>query len=157
MLDFLFHKKRDEVKRVLHGRVNRAHARTISLANLRQATRGTLTEVVWVVPCSSPHDVDYSRVFPAVARDLSTEGIGIVHHEPITEPWVIIGLRDNTDPRFLACTPKHCTSLGYGFYNIGLFAEEIVRPNSDDIEVICTALERYDSPPETREGAASSR
>ncbi len=23
MLDFLFHKKRDEVKRVLHGRVNR--------------------------------------------------------------------------------------------------------------------------------------
>jgi len=155
MLEFLFHKKRDEVKRVLHGRVNRAHARSISVANARSATRGTLTEVVWVVPCSSPANADYTRVFPAVSRDLCTEGIGIVHNAPITAPCVIIGLRDNTDPRFLACTPKHCTPLGYGFYHIGLFADEVIHPDAEDIEAICTALERYDSPAESREQAAT--
>ncbi len=154
MLDFLFHKKRDEVKRVLHGRVNRAHARRISLANIRSATRGTFTEVVWVVPCSSPANADYSRVFAAVSRDLSTEGIGIVHNTAITEPCVIIGLRDETNPRFIACTPKHCTPLGYGFYHIGLFADEVVQPEAEEIEAICTALERYDSPAENRERAA---
>ncbi len=145
MLDFLFHKKRDEVKRVLHGRVNRAHARSISFENLRQATRGTLTEVVWVVPCSSPEEADYSRVFPAVSRDLCTEGVGIVHGAPITEPWVIIGLRDETNPRFIACTPKHCTPLGYGFYHIGLFAEAVVLPGPENIEALCAALEKFDA------------
>src|SRR5579863_9126193 len=94
MLDFLFHKKRDEVKRVLHGRVNRAHARTISLNNLRGATRGTVSEVVWIVPCSSVANADYTRVFPAVMRDMSTEGLGIIHNAPITEPCAIVGLRD---------------------------------------------------------------
>jgi hypothetical protein len=145
MLDFLFHRKRDEVKRLLHGRVNRAHARTISFENARQATRGTVTEVVWVVPCPSPEEADYSRVFPAVSRDLCTEGIGIVHNAPITEPCAIIGLRDETHPRFIACTPKHCTALGYGFYHIGLFADEIIEPGSENIDALCAALEKYDA------------
>jgi hypothetical protein len=157
MLEFLFHKKRDEAKRVLHGRVNRAHARSISLANARSATRGTLTEVVWVVPCSSAADADYARVFPAVCRDMCTEGIGIVHNAPITDPCVIIGLRDNTDPRFLACTLKHCTPLGYGFYHIGVIADEVVYPNAEAIDAICTALSRYDSSSEIRQGAATVR
>jgi hypothetical protein len=154
MLDFLFHKKRDEVKRVLHGRVNRAHARSISFENLRQATRGTLTEVVWVVPCTSPEEADYSRVFPAVSRDLCTEGVGIVHDAPIAEPWVIIGLRDETNPRFIACTPKHCTPLGYGFYHIGLFAEAVVLPGPENIEALCAALERFDGAKGKRREAA---
>jgi hypothetical protein len=153
MLDFLFHKKRDEVKRVLHGRVNRAHARSLNAANGRSATRGMVTEVVWVVPAASSTDADYSRVFPAVSHDLSSEGIGIVHNTPITAACVIIGLRDETNPRFIACAPKHCTPLGYGFYHIGLFAEDVVLPSPEDIEEMCAALERYDSPAENRNRA----
>jgi hypothetical protein len=150
MLDFFFHKRRDEVKRVLHGRVNRAHARTLSVANARSATRGTFTEVIWVVPAQSSEDADFSRVFPAVSHDLSTEGIGFIHNSPVVEPCVIVGLRDETCPRFLACTPKHCTDLGYGFYHIGLFANEVIQPGTEDIEAMCAALERYDSPAESR-------
>ncbi len=157
MLGFLFQKNRNEVKRVLHGRVNRAHARSLSVAHDRSATRGTFTEVVWVVPCSSPATADYSRVFPAVSRDLCTEGIGIVHNAPVTEPCVIIGLRDETAPRFIVCTPKHCTPLGYGFYHIGLFAEDVIQPDAAEIEAICTALERYDAPAENRERTPLAR
>ena len=86
----------------------------------------TFTEVVWAIPCPSPDLADYSRVFPAVSRDLCTEGIGIVHNAPVIEECVIIGLRDETAPRFIACRLKHCTPLGYGFYHVGLFADEIV-------------------------------
>ena len=149
MLDFLFPKKRDEVRRVLLGRVNRA-ARSISIANARLATRGTFTEVVWVIPCPSPKTPIIRGVFPAVSRDLCTEGIGIVHGAPITEECVIIGLRDETAPRFVACTLKHCTPLGYGFYHVGLFAEAIVAPSPADINAMCAVLERYDTPAERR-------
>lgn len=154
MLDFLFHKRRDEVKRVLHGRVNRAHARSISADNIRSATRGAYTEIVWIVPCDASLEADYSRVFPAVSHDLCTEGIGVIHNAPITEPRVIIGLRDATSPRFVACTPKHCTPLGYGFYHIGLFAEEVIQPNAEEIEAMCATLERYDLPVDNRQPAA---
>jgi hypothetical protein len=157
MLDFFFHKRRDEVKRVLHGRVNRAHARTLSVANARAATRGTFTEVIWVVPAQSTEDADFSRVFPAVSHDLSTSGIGFIHNAPVNEPHVIVGLRDETCPRFLACTSKHCTDLGYGFYHIGLLADEVIEPGTNDIEAMCAALERYDSPAEIRESAALVR
>jgi hypothetical protein len=157
MLDFLFHKKRDEVKRVLHGRVNRAHARTISVDNSRAATRGSLAEVVWVVPWASVAKADYIRVFPAVCRDLSTEGIGFVHNAPLIERCVLIGLRDSTAPRFIACTLKHCTPLGYGFYHIGLFADEVINPSDDDIEAICATLEKYDAPVESQHELATVR
>ncbi len=157
MLDFFFHKRRDEVKRVLHGRLNRAHARTLSAANARSATRGTFTEVIWVVPVQSSKDADFSRVFPAVSHDLSTSGIGFIHNAPVPEQCVIVGLRDETSPRFLACTSKHCTPLGYGFYHIGLFADEVIQPGTADIEAMCAALERYDSPAESRDQAVLAR
>jgi hypothetical protein len=157
MLDFFFHKKRDEVKRVLHGRVNRAHARTLSVANARSATRGTYTEVIWVVPASSIEEADYTRVFPAVSHDLSTSGIGFIHSAPIPEPWVIVGLRDETAPRFIACTKKHCTSLGYGYYHIGLLADQVIQPIADDIEAMCATLERYDSPAESQDRVVLAR
>lgn len=157
MLDFLFHKKRDEVKRVLHGRVNRAHARTLSAANARTATRGTFTEVIWVVPALSIEEADFSRVFPAVSHDLSTEGVGFIHNAPVDEPCVIVGLRDETTPRFLVCAAKHCTPLGYGFYHVGLLADEVIHPCADDIEAMCAALERYDSPADHQNRAVLAR
>ena len=127
----------------------------ISFENLRQATRGTLTEVVWVVPCSSPAR---GRLLPRLPgrepRLVHGRDRDRAQRAPITEPWVIIGLRDETTPRFIACTPKHCTPLGYGFYHIGLFAEEVVLPGPEDIEAICAALERFDA---ANTGRASTR
>jgi hypothetical protein len=99
MLDFLLHKKRDEVKRVLHGRVNRAQARSITAQSSRSGTRGAVAEVVWVIPCSSASSANYSHVFPAVCKDICSDGIGILHNAAITEPCAIIGLsRDCPTP-----------------------------------------------------------
>ncbi len=157
MLDFLFHRKRDEVKRLLHARVNRAHARTISLNNRRTATRGSFTEVVWVLPCPSIAKADYDRIFPAVMQDMSAEGIGIVHSAPITEPHAIVGLRDQSEPWFLACRPKHSTPLGYGFFHIGLYVEEIIHPHPEAIDAMCNALEKYATADEGQGALAPAR
>ena len=142
MLDFLFHKsnKREEVRRVLHGRVNRAHAQAVSVSSARGATRGAFTEVVWVVPCDSPDTANFAKVFPAVTKDLSTSGLAILHTSCIAEPCVIIGLKDGADRRFLACTPKHCTALGYGFYLLGVLADEVLTLKPADIETMTQTL-----------------
>jgi len=143
MLGFLFHRKREEVKRVLHGRVNRAHARTIAIQNIRGATRQVLDEIVWVIPCESPDKADFSQLFPAICRDLCTQGIGIFLTAPVDEPRVIIGLRDESDARFLACTVKHCSSLGYGFYHVGLFPDEVMTPGHEQLEAMGQAFDRF--------------
>jgi hypothetical protein len=143
MLGFLFHKKREEVKRVLHGRVNRAHARTLAVQNIRGATRQIFNEVVWALPCDSPETADFSKLFPVICRDLCTQGIGVFLLAPVADPHMIIGLRDESEPRFLACTVKHCSPLGYGFYHAGLFPEEVMTLRRDQVEAMRKALEKY--------------
>jgi hypothetical protein len=143
MLGFLFHKKREEVKRVLHGRVNRAHARSIAVQNIRGATRQIFNEVVWALPCESPQKADFSQLFPAICRDLCTQGIGIFVNAPVDAPCMIIGLRDESEPRFLACSVKHVAPMGYGFYHIGLFPDEVLTLHGEQLRTMCQALEKY--------------
>jgi hypothetical protein len=158
MLDFLFHKsnKREEVRRVLHGRVNRAHSQAVSVASLRGATRGSFTEVVWVVPCDSPATANFSKVFPAVTKDLSTSGLSILHTATITDPCLIIGLKDLQDRRFLACTRKHCTALGCGFYLIGMLADEVLEVRQGDLDTMTQAIAKREVPGQTS-GASNAR
>jgi hypothetical protein len=143
MFGFLFQRKREEVLRVLHGRVNRAHARAIAVQNIRGATRQVFSEIVWVLPCESAERADFSQLFPAICRDLCTQGIGIFVNAPVTDPFMIVGLRDESEPRFLLCTVKHCSSLGYGFYHIGLFPNEVMSLRPEQVDAMCQALERH--------------
>ncbi|HXY33518.1 MAG TPA: hypothetical protein VEI07_04775 [Planctomycetaceae bacterium] len=143
MLGFLFHKKREEVKRVLHGRVNRAHARTIALQNIRGATRQVFGEIVWALPCESPDKADFSQLFPAICRDLCTQGIGVFLTAPVVESHMIIGLQEESDARFLACTVKHCSPLGYGFYHAGLFPDEVITLRREQMEAVSRAFAKY--------------
>ena len=147
MLDFLFHKsnKREDVRRVLHGRVNRAHAQAVSVASARGATRGAFTEVVWIVPCASPDAANFTNVYPAITKDLSTSGMAIIHSACIQEPCVIVGLKDGADRRFLACTPKHCTSLGYGFFLIGMIADEVLTLRPGDIDTMTQTMAKREA------------
>ncbi|HET6325378.1 MAG TPA: hypothetical protein VFG04_11935 [Planctomycetaceae bacterium] len=143
MFGRLFHKKREEVMRVLHGRVNRAHARSIACQNIRGATRQIFNEIVWALPCESIAKADFSQLFPAICRDLCTQGIGIFLNVPVHEPRMIIGLCDESEPRFLACTVKHCSPLGYGFYHAGLFPDEVMNLHREQIAAMGEALAKY--------------
>jgi hypothetical protein len=143
MFGRLFHKKREEVMRVLHGRVNRAHARSIACQNIRGATRQIFNDVVWALPCQTVDKADFSQLFPAICRDLCTQGIGIFLNVRVSEPRMIIGLCDEDHPRFLACTVKHCAPLGYGFYHVGLFPDEVMSPRPEQLDGLSHAVEKY--------------
>lgn len=146
MLGYWFHKKRDEVHRVLHGRVNRAQLRDIAGKSGRATSRCHFTETVWVLPCQSPDDADFTKSFPALTADLCSEGISILHQGPISDPCVIIGLKEESDRRFLACKPEHCTPLGYNFFHIGLFAAAVIEIKPADVETMRHAVEQFGPP-----------
>ena len=63
---------------------------------------------------------------------------------------MIIGLKDETDRRFLVCTPKHCTSLGYGFHHIGMLAEAVLTIDREDFNAMLEAMLKFEVTAEKR-------
>jgi len=71
-----------------------------------------------------------------VTRDISTNGMALIHNRPIREPRIVVGLRDETYPRFIVCDLEHCTELGYGHYVIGLRPDNVLRVEPDDVDAM---------------------
>jgi hypothetical protein len=83
-------------------------------------------------------------VFPTVTEDVSAQGISFIHNAPITEPRVIVGLKQETgDRRFLLCTLKHCTPLEHGFYHVGLLADEVIQVEQKDEDTMRRAIDQH--------------
>ncbi len=136
MFGFLFHKKRGEVKRILHGRMNRAFVKQIDNKG-RETSRGAYCEVVWVLPYDHrTKRADFDQVRPVVTKDISSSGMSLIHNEPLTDEKVVVGLHCETDRKFLLCTLQHCTPLGYGFYMIGLCPDEVLSIELHDCEIM---------------------
>ena len=136
MFGFLFHNKREEVRKILHGRMNRSYMQTLDNKD-RHASRGAFCEVVWVIPIDGDTQrPDFSRVQTLVTRDICTNGLALIHNRPIHEQRIVVGLRDETYPRFIVCDLEHCTELGYGHYVIGLRPDNIMRIEPDDVEAM---------------------
>jgi len=147
MFGFLFHRRREEVKRILHGRMNRAYMQTIDNKS-RHASRGAFCEVVWMIPIDDQtRQPDYSRVAPLVTKDICTDGLALIYDRPIQCERIIVGLRDATCPRFILCELEHCTALGYGHYLIGLHPQEVVQVDPDDVEAMEQHLKQYEEQP----------
>ncbi len=126
MLGSLFNRKKEEVRRILHGRMNRSYLQTLDNKD-RHTSRGAFCEVVWVIPVDSQtQNRDYDRVQTLVTRDISAAGLSLIHNRPVEESQIVVGLKDETAPRFIRCALEHCTALGYGHYLIGLRPEEVV-------------------------------
>jgi hypothetical protein len=137
-------KKRDEVRRILLPRTNRGQMRALQGNNGRGGTRAPIIEVVWVLPCISHGDANFARVFPAVTRDISADGISFIHHMPIAEPRSIVGVKEGDDDRrFLVCTVKHCTPLENGFCHVGLLAQEVIHFGLADEDAMRQVVDAY--------------
>lgn len=146
MFGFLFHRKREEVKRILHGRMNRTYMQSIDNKS-RKGSRGAFCEVVWLIPIDEEtRRLDFSRAATLVTRDISSDGLALVHNQPVHDKRVVVGLRDNSVPRFIECDLQHCTSLGYGHYVIGLHPNEVVQIDPDEIESLEERLRHEEEP-----------
>lgn len=125
MFSFLFYKKRSEVARVLTARVNH-HCFAGLDPRDRTASRTSYCEVVWLVTCGSRGRPDYGSAVPVVSKDISPQGLSLIHSAPLEEQRVLIGLRSDTGMVFLQCERAHSTPLGCGFHQIGLIPTEMV-------------------------------
>jgi hypothetical protein len=136
MLGFLFHKKRQEVSRLLHGRVNQTFVKQVGETQ-RSATRGAFCEVAWLIPYDArTKQPDCSCARPVVTKDISISGLSLIHNEAVTDERTIVGLQDETGLRFLLCTLQHCSSLGHGFHQVGLYPDEVIQISPADADML---------------------
>jgi len=131
MFGFLFQKKRDEVRRLLANRMNSRFSSQFRYG-LRKNPRGSFCEVVWVIPYDSDRSMPrVEAAFPVVTKDICSEGLSLIHTTPIDQQRIVVGLEGAVQMHFLLCHREHCTPLGYGYYQIGVHPEEILKLRAD--------------------------
>jgi hypothetical protein len=136
MFDFLFHNKRSAVRRFMSSRVNRNVLNQMRVGN-RDLFRSPFCEVVWLIPCDeSGHHIEFEHAYPAVTRDICPAGLSLIQNEPLTAEKVIVGIDGDAGRTFFRCSKEHCTELGHGFHQVGLYLEEIVELKHSDLEVV---------------------
>ena len=119
MFGFVLRKRQQDVKKLLQGRINRTVASQLD-EKARRARRCAMCDVAWIIPFPHGSQPDFEAGFPAVTRDVSEEGLSFIHTEPITGQRLLIGLKNDVETFYIAGPVEHCTSLGYGFYQIGM-------------------------------------
>ena len=134
MLDLWFTGKRKRAQAVLTNRVNKQSMDEITGTD-REIHRSSFRKVVYLIP-SNGKRWNLSAAVPVVSRDICTGGLSIVHNEPIVAERVLIGLPETDGVKFVQCTVQHCSELGFGFYHIGMFAEEIVNIDLREAEAL---------------------
>ncbi|MEX2286276.1 MAG: hypothetical protein WD648_04245 [Planctomycetaceae bacterium] len=146
MVDFSSQAKRQEVQRVLTSRMNQFCLSNINPRD-RGASRAAFCTVVWVIPSSRSGKFDVKHAFPVIGKDISARGLSLVHNAPVIGDPLVIGLHDKTGPCFISCSIEHCTSLGYGFYQIGLRPEEMVTLRDNELDLLNRRLAQFSPSP----------
>ncbi len=152
MLGFFHHRKRAEVQRVLAGRINHR-----CFADLREggrrAPRSAFSEVLWVIPTNGRGRNDFAAAYPVVGKDISPDGLSLIHTAPITDERMLVALEGHSQPVFLACTREHCTGIGYGFYQIGLCPDEAANVTDAELSLLKGRLQEFDPHPAPAEAS----
>ncbi len=144
MFGFLFHKKRDEVRRVLMGRMNRRFLRQFRMGD-RSDPRGSFCEVVFVIPCDEDGgDPRFDSAFPVVTKEISAEGLSFIYNEPVLCERLLIGFEGKLEQIFIAFEVQHSSPLGYGFYHIGLHPQELIDVSPSSIRELEKRIEQLE-------------
>jgi hypothetical protein len=145
MLNFDFFNQRAEVKRALSSRLNHTTMDTLRYQD-RKAQRSNYSEVVWLIPIEGKHP-NYAKAVPAVSKDLSIQGLSLIHNAPLTESLLVVGIPGEHGTSFFQCNVEHCSSLGYGFYQIGLFPVKLLTQNMSEMKAWETRTAEFQTQP----------
>jgi hypothetical protein len=126
MLDFEFFNRKKRVQTALTSKINTGCVDEMRYQD-RKASRTVYSQVVWLVPCQGKTP-DYAQATPAVSKDISIEGLALLHTAPVNTKGAVVGLPGENGPTFLWCDVEHSTALGYGFFQIGLAPERVLNP-----------------------------
>ena len=144
MFGFLFQKKREDVRRLLSGRMNRRYFRQFRYGD-RLNPRGSFCEVVWIIPYDEgSSEPQFDQLFPLVTKDISSEGLSLIHNQPIHIKRMLVGLESSVEVNFVVCELQHSTPLGYGFYQVGLLPMEVVYLDQATVEGLKRQFEQFE-------------
>lgn len=132
MLNFDFFNQRAEVKRALSSRLNHHCMDTLRYQD-RQAERSNYSQVVWLIPQDGKRS-HYAHAVPAVSKDLSIQGLSLIHTSPVSDSPLVVAVPGEHGMSFFHCNVEHCSSLGFGFFQIGLFPVKVVNPNMSEMQ-----------------------
>ena len=142
MFGFLFRKKRDIVRAVLTGHMNRFFLRQLHGED-RRVRRGMFCQVAWVIPYQDGKP-RFQEAYPVVTRDICQEGIGLLTTHPIRDERLLVALEADVSMHFVNCLVQHSTPLGYGFYQIGLKPTEVLNVGTESLEQLRRRQEQFE-------------
>ena len=134
MLEHWFNGKRRKAQSVLTSRINKKALAELSDTG-REIHRSSFCKVVFLIPATKC-GWNVEEAVPVVSRDISTDGLSVVHTDSVTTESVLIGLIEANDLKFVRCSVQHSTELGYGFHHIGLMAVEVTNIDRRRAEVL---------------------
>lgn len=140
MFDFTSGSKRQRVQAVLTHRMNQQCLNEMS-ANDRGPDRSAYVHALVVVPGRKRH-WQFSEAFPVLSRDISPQGMALLHNE-LMEGEVLVEVPGEAGPSFVRCSVQHCSSLGLGYWQIGLKALEVVNIEAKERHVLEQRIEAF--------------
>ena len=146
MFGFLTQKRRDDVQRFLNRRMNRSFLPQVS-GSKRRHSRGEFCEVAWILPYDDEAGCAvFDEACVAVTRDISPEGLSILQTSPLNEVRAVIALEGDLEMHFILCRVMHSTTLGYGFFHIGLYPEEFLNVDHTAVDDLRRRLKKTPVP-----------
>lgn len=143
--DFNAAKRRRNVKAMLTKRVNtRVMEERLNANECRESGRISYLDPLVLVP-EEDAQWDFESAFVAITHDLSSTGLSLCHTAKM-EGVYLVELRAEGGSHFFSATTRHCTSLGFGFWLIGLQAEESLELNRVENQQFVEAFERLHGP-----------
>ena len=139
--DFDRPKRRRNAKALLTKRVNaRVVEERLNASECREASRIACATPLVVVPREEDQWAIESG-FVAVTHDLSSTGISFCHDAPM-EGEYLIELRSDAGSQYFSATTRHCNPLGFGYWLIGLEAEETVELDGEQLVRIAEQIQQ---------------
>lgn len=142
MFDFASPGKRKRVQAVLTNRLNQKCLNELQ-GNERGPDRTAYVHALIAVP-GKKRKWRFEDAFPVLSRDLSTSGMAVLHNAVI-EGELLVEMPGKNTSHFVRCTVQHCNQLGFGYWHIGLKAEEIIEIGLRQSETLAQQLEQFNS------------
>jgi hypothetical protein len=100
----------------------------------RLESRVRLTLVVLVIPLIRKK-LAMEKMFPAVTKEFSTNGVSLVLNPARALDEVVLGFRWEAEMRYLRAKAKHASPMGVGFFQMGFRVTEII--HAGDYRELC--------------------
>ncbi|HVX14653.1 MAG TPA: hypothetical protein VHC22_25925 [Pirellulales bacterium] len=126
MLWFQSRDKHFQVRRVIRRLINASTPNRIPLqGEARWELRANRTIPVLLVPYDN-NEFSVGEMAYALTKNLSSQGLALVLHQPLRASQVIVGIWSNAEAHFVAGNVRQTVALGGGFWQIGVETTEVL-------------------------------